>query len=241
MAAGLDTGTTVKTVDPVEINPKIDASWLKPLEGEFKQPYFADLKRFLLSEKRAGKTVYPPGPLIFNAFNHTPFHEVKVVILGQDPYHGPGQAHGLSFSVPAGVKPPPSLNNIFKELATDLGCTHPGHGNLETWAQRGVLLLNACLTVREYQPGSHHGRGWEKFTSAALEKLTAERSGLVFLLWGRPAQERGQFIDRSRHCVLSSPHPSPFSADRGFFGCRHFSQANAYLESLGKAPIDWQL
>lgn len=226
---------------PIEVNPKIEPSWLSRLGDEFKKPYFAELKRFLLEEKRAGFPVFPPGPLIFNAFNSTPFDDVKVVILGQDPYHGPGQAHGLCFSVQVGVRPPPSLNNIFKELQEDVGFTPPGHGSLERWAKQGVLMLNSCLTVRQYQPGSHHGRGWEQFTTTAIEKLATEREGLVFLLWGRPAQERGQFIDRTRHYILTAPHPSPFSADRGFFGCKHFSKANKYLEAMGKSPIDWQL
>jgi uracil-DNA glycosylase len=234
------------TLDPdsapvLEVNPKIEATWLHRMGGEFKKPYFVALKRFLLEEKRSGFPVYPPGPMIFNAFNHTPFDAVKVVILGQDPYHGPGQAHGLCFSVQVGVRPPPSLNNVFKELKEDVGFTPPGHGCLEHWAKQGVLLLNACLTVREYQPASHQGQGWEEFTTAAIEKLAAERDGLVFLLWGRPAQERGKSIDRTRHYILESPHPSPFSADRGFFGCKHFSKTNKYLTAMGKTPIDWQL
>ncbi len=225
----------------VEVNPKIEASWLEQMGDEFKKPYFAELKKFLMEERRLGNPVYPPGSLIFNAFNQTPFNDVKVVILGQDPYHGPGQAHGLCFSVQVGVRPPPSLHNIFKELQEDVGFTPPGHGCLERWAKQGVLMLNSCLTVRQYQPGSHHGKGWEQFTGAAIEKLATQREGLVFLLWGRPAQERGQFIDRTRHYILTAPHPSPFSADRGFFGCRHFSKTNKYLEAMGKPPIDWQL
>lgn len=220
--------------------PKIEEGWLRALGPEFQKPYFAELKQFLLDEKNAGKVVYPPGPLIFNAFNTTPFDEVKVVILGQDPYHGPGQAHGLCFSVQHGVKPPPSLVNIYKEMKTDLGLNPPSHGNLEKWAQQGVLLLNAMLTVRANEPASHKGRGWETFTDAAIGALNEQKRGIVFLLWGKYAQDKGAVIDRSRHHVLSSAHPSPFSADR-FFGCRHFSKANELLEKMGKAPVDWKL
>lgn len=223
------------------IDPKIEPSWKERLSGEFRKPYFADLKRFLKEEKRDGAVVYPPGTLIFNAFNKTPFDAVKVVILGQDPYHGPGQAHGLCFSVQRGVKPPPSLVNVFKELHKDVGFKIPDHGNLERWAEQGVLLLNACLTVRAGQPGSHHGKGWETFTSAAVKALNDEKEGLIFLLWGKPAQEKGSIIDPKRHHVLKAAHPSPFSADRGFFGTKHFSKANAILEKSGRAPIDWQI
>ncbi len=228
------------------IDPKIEPSWKHRLGEEFRKPYFAALKAFLKEEKAKGEVVYPPGPLIFNAFNKTPFDKVKVVVLGQDPYHGPGQAHGLSFSVQHGVKPPPSLVNIFKELKADThavpgGFEIPNHGCLEAWAERGVLLLNACLTVRAGQPASHHGKGWEIFTSAAVQALNDAKQGLVFLLWGKPAQEKGSIIDPSRHHVLKAAHPSPFSADRGFFGCRHFSKANAFLEKEGRDPIDWRL
>jgi uracil-DNA glycosylase len=228
------------------IDPKIEPSWKRHLADEFRKPYFAALKAFLKEEKAKGAVVYPPGPLIFNAFDKTPFDEVKVVILGQDPYHGPGQAHGLCFSVQRGVKPPPSLVNIFKELQADTkavpgGFAIPDHGCLEAWAERGVLLLNACLTVRAGQPGSHHGKGWEIFTSAAVQALNDAKRGLVFLLWGKPAQEKGSIIDPARHHVLKAAHPSPFSADRGFFGCRHFSKANAFLEKEGREPIDWRL
>ena len=213
--------------------------------GEFEQGYFRDLKKFLLEEKQNGAVVYPPGPLIFNAFNHTPFDKVKVVILGQDPYHGPGQAHGLSFSVPPGVRQPPSLQNIFKELHADLkddgGFVIPNHGNLEKWADQGVFLLNAVLTVRAGAPASHAGHGWEKFTAAAVERLSEKRKGLVFLLWGRHAHEKAALIDASKHHVLKAPHPSPFSAHSGFFGCRHFSKANALLRKEGLTPIDWQI
>jgi uracil-DNA glycosylase len=224
-----------------QVNPKIEASWKRHLEEEFHKPYFLELKRFLQEEKKNGAVIYPPGPLIFNAFNTTPFDAVKVVILGQDPYHGPGQAHGLCFSVQPGVKPPPSLVNIFKELRDDLGLPIPDHGNLEAWARQGVLLLNACLTVRAGQPGSHHGKGWEQFTNAAVRKLNDEKEGLVFLLWGRPAQEKGQIIDAKRHHVLKAAHPSPFSADRGFFGSRPFSRTNHILAKAGETPIDWRL
>lgn len=223
------------------IDPKMEPSWKHRLAGEFRKPYFSDLKRFLKEEKANGAVIYPPGPLIFNAFNKTPFDAVKVVILGQDPYHGPGQAHGLCFSVQSGVKPPPSLVNIFKELHKDVGFIIPNHGNLEKWAEQGVLLLNACLTVRAGQPGSHHGKGWETFTNAVVQTLNDEKQGLVFLLWGKPAQEKGSIIDPSRHHVLKAAHPSPFSADRGFFGTRHFSQANAILVKSGQSPIDWQI
>lgn len=228
------------------IDPKIEPSWKQHLAEEFRKPYFSALKAFLKEEKAKGAVIYPPGPLIFNAFNKTPFDKVKVVILGQDPYHGPGQAHGLCFSVQRGVKPPPSLVNIFKELKADTaavpgGFEIPGHGCLEAWAERGVLLLNASLTVRAGQAGSHHGKGWEIFTSAAVQALNDEKRGLVFLLWGKPAQEKGSIIDPSRHHVLKAAHPSPFSADRGFFGCRHFSKANAFLEKEGREPIDWRL
>jgi uracil-DNA glycosylase len=223
------------------IDPKIEPSWKERLSGEFRKPYFTGLKAFLKEEKRAGAVIYPPGPLIFNAFNKTPFDAVKVVILGQDPYHGPGQAHGLCFSVQTGVKPPPSLVNIYKELHQDTGFIIPKHGNLEKWAEQGVLLLNACLTVRAGQPASHQGKGWEVFTNAAVEKLNEGKEGLIFLLWGRPAQEKGSIIDAKRHHVLKAAHPSPFSADRGFFGTRHFSKTNAILEKSGRAPINWQI
>ncbi len=228
-----------------EVKPQIDASWKDALHDAFHGESFAALKAFLLEEKRAGNPVYPPGPLIFNAFNHTPFDKVKVVILGQDPYHGPGQAHGLSFSVPRGMRPPPSLQNMFKELHDDLkdlgGFRIPDHGNLEAWADQGVFLLNTILTVRGGSPGSHQGRGWEEFTASAVRRLSEEREGLVFLLWGRHAQAQEHLIDASRHHVLKAPHPSPFSANRGFFGCRHFSRTNGLLAKAGAKPIDWKL
>ncbi|MEO6094916.1 MAG: uracil-DNA glycosylase [Fibrobacteria bacterium] len=221
------------------IDPKLEPSWKQRLEGEFRSPYFADLKRFLLEEKQSGAMVYPPGPLIFNAFNTTPFDLVKVVILGQDPYHGPGQAHGLCFSVQPGVKPPPSLVNIFKELHADLGLPVPKHGCLQKWAEQGVLMLNSGLTVRAGQPASHQGKGWERFTDAAVKALNDGKEGLVFLLWGKPAQLKGSLIDPNRHHVLKAAHPSPFSAHSGFFGTRHFSKTNAILKASGRAPIDW--
>ena len=197
------------------------------------------LRAFLLAEKQQGKVVYPPGQLIFNAFEHTPFDQVKVVILGQDPYHGPGQAHGLCFSVPEGVKPPPSLVNIFKEIERDLAKPVSKNGNLEHWADQGVLLLNATLTVQAGLAGSHQGKGWEQFTDAVIDQLNRQRDGLVFMLWGSYAQKKGALIDRQRHLVLTAPHPSPLSAHRGFIGCGHFSRANNWLSERGQAPIDW--
>lgn len=220
---------------------QIEAGWKKVLYEEFAQPYFQELKAFLVQEKQSGQVVYPPGKLIFNAFNTTPFDEVKVVILGQDPYHGQGQAHGLSFSVPRGIAPPPSLKNIYKELAEDIGITIPTHGNLESWAGQGVLLLNSMLTVRARQAGSHQGKGWEQFTTAAIKALNDHREGLVFLLWGRYAQVKGEVIDPSRHYILKAAHPSPFSAYNGFMGCKHFSKTNEILEKQGKTPVNWQV
>lgn len=224
-------------IDRVVLEP----GWKHALAGEFASPYMADLRAFLLAEKQAGARVYPPGPDIFNALNFTPFDQVKVVILGQDPYHGPEQAHGLCFSVRPGIDVPPSLVNIFKEIRADLGIEPPPHGHLEKWARQGVLLLNAVLTVRAHNAASHAGRGWERFTDAVIERLNREREHLVFMLWGSYAQKKGAIIDRSRHLVLTAPHPSPLSAHRGFFGCRHFSQANAYLASHGMTPVDWNL
>lgn len=207
--------------------------------GEFDKPYMRDLKQFLLAEKAAGKVIYPQGDRWFNAFNSAPFEQVKVVILGQDPYHGPGQAHGLCFSVLPGVPFPPSLLNIFKELKADLGCEMPASGCLQHWADQGVLLLNATLTVERGKAGSHQGKGWEQFTDRAIQQLNEHREGLVFMLWGSYAQKKGQFIDTSRHLVLKAPHPSPLSAHRGFMGCSHFSAANRYLEERGEQPIRW--
>lgn len=223
------------------IDPKLHPSWKTALADEFQAPYFRELKAFLLQERQAGHTFYPPGPLIFNALDSTPFEAVKVVLLGQDPYHGPGQAHGLSFSVPRGVPAPPSLVNIFKEIHADLGLPVPTHGNLEPWARQGVLLLNATLTVRAHQAGSHQNRGWERFTDAIIRTLGERREGLVFVLWGRYAREKGKLIDPKRHHVLTAAHPSPLSAHNGFFGCRHFSAINRLLASSGQAPIDWAL
>jgi uracil-DNA glycosylase len=222
------------------INPVIEEGWKKILWDEFQSPYFRELKEFLVQET-TDHTIYPPGKLIFNAFQHTPFDRVKAVILGQDPYHGKGQAHGLCFSVPAGIPPPPSLVNIHKELNTDLGIPVPGHGNLVKWADQGVLLLNATLTVRAGQAGSHQNHGWETFTNAVIEKISQLKTGVVFLLWGRYAQNKEALVDGTRHLVLKAAHPSPFSANNGFFGCRHFSRANAYLEQQGIEPINWSL
>jgi len=229
------------TENPITVDPKIEDSWKVALKDEFQSSYFPMIKEFLLEEKKKKKVFYPPGSLILNAFNLCPFDKTKVVILGQDPYHGPGQAHGLCFSVPMGIRPPPSLKNIYKELHDDLGIQIPEHGNLENWARQGIFLLNASLTVRRGQAGSHFNIGWEIFTDAVIKKLSDEKEGLVFLLWGSPAQKKGSVIDSSRHTILKSPHPSPLSAHRGFFGCKHFSKTNSILEKLGKGPIDWQV
>ncbi|MEO1589865.1 MAG: uracil-DNA glycosylase [Cyanobacteria bacterium J06632_22] len=220
---------------------QLEPSWLAVLEDVFAAPYMQTLKAFLKAEKAAGKVIYPQGALMFNAMNSTAFDQVKVVILGQDPYHGPGQAHGLCFSVPRGVAPPPSLQNIFKEIEQDLGLPRPGHGCLQSWADQGVLLLNSVLTVEQHKAASHRNRGWEQFTDAMISALNQQREHLVFLLWGSYAQQKGKFVDRSRHLVLTSPHPSPLSAHRGFFGNGHFSKANAYLQQHGVAPIEWRL
>ncbi len=220
---------------------RLEPSWKARIGDYLQRPEMRALATFLRTEKQAGKRIYPPGPEIFAAFAHTAFDAVRVVILGQDPYHGPGQAHGLCFSVRLGVRVPPSLDNIFKEIQRDLGLPRPNHGCLTPWADRGVLLLNSVLTVEEGRAGSHQGKGWEGFTDAAIDALNREREGLVFLLWGSYAQRKGQLIDASRHCVLSSVHPSPLSAHRGFIGCGHFSAANAYLQAHGHAPVDWSL
>lgn len=216
-------------------------SWQQVLDGELNQPYMQQLRAFLRAEKHAGKVIYPAGADMFNAFNHTPFDQVRVVIIGQDPYHGPGQAHGLSFSVPDGVKIPPSLVNIFKELQQDVGCSLSGSGNLTPWAKQGVLLLNATLSVEQGKAGSHQKQGWEAFTDAAIAQLNNRRQGLVFMLWGSYAQKKGAVIDANKHLVLRSVHPSPLSAHRGFFGTRPFSMANQYLQNQGLAPINWQV
>ncbi|NEM97505.1 uracil-DNA glycosylase [Pontibacter burrus] len=220
------------------MNVKIEESWQNVLQDEFEKPYFKDLVAFVKDEYKSEK-VYPPGNLIFHAFEMCPFEDVKVVILGQDPYHGPNQANGLAFSVRDGIRTPPSLINIFKEIKSDLGKDLPPTGNLERWAQQGVLLLNATLTVRAGQAGSHQKKGWEDFTDAVVRKVNELKEHVVFMLWGAYAQKKGAFIDTSKHLVLQSAHPSPFAADRGFFGNKHFSKANEYLVAHGKEPIDW--
>ena len=222
------------------INPIIEEGWKEVLMEEFQSPYFSSLKEFLVEEKRK-YTIYPPGNLIFNAFKHTPFDKVKVVILGQDPYHGMGQAHGLCFSVPQGIPQPPSLVNIFKELHSDLEIPVPAHGNLEAWADQGVLLINATLTVRDSQAGSHQKKGWETFTNKVIEKVSELKTGVVFLLWGRYAQAKEDLVDAGKHLVLKAAHPSPLSAYNGFFGCQHFSRTNDYLKQQAKEGIDWRL
>ncbi len=220
---------------------QLHAEWLQYLQPEFDAPYMQQLRAFLATEKAAGKTIYPPSSLWFNALNHTPFSQVRVVILGQDPYHGPQQAHGLCFSVLMGTKPPPSLVNIFAEIKRDLNIDPPTHGDLTAWADQGVLLLNAILTVEHSKAGSHQGRGWELFTDKIISLLNAQREHIVFLLWGSYAQKKGALIDRKKHLVLTAPHPSPLSVYRGFIGCGHFSQANRYLEQHGRTAINWQL
>jgi uracil-DNA glycosylase len=219
---------------------QIENSWKAALHAEFSKPYFSKIKEQIVAEKAKGKTVYPPGPQIFNAFKYTPFDQVKVVILGQDPYHGAGQAHGLSFSVPPGIKPPPSLVNIFKELKSDIGMEIPGHGNLESWAKQGVLLLNASLTVNAGEANSHAAFGWHLFTDAVIDAVSAGREHVVFMLWGRFAQEKGARVDTGKHLVLKSAHPSPFSVTN-FLGNKHFSKANAWLKQHDIEPIDWTL
>jgi uracil-DNA glycosylase len=220
---------------------KLEESWKRRLKSEFEKPYMVHLKAFLLEEKKRGKTVYPPGPKIFAAFDSTPFDQVKVVILGQDPYHGPEQAHGLSFSVPDGVRFPPSLQNIFKGLHADLKVPIPKSGNLTKWAHQGVLLLNSVLTVEEGKAGSHQGKGWETFTDAAIQSLNDEREHLVYILWGAYAQKKAGFVNHKKNLVLESVHPSPLSSHRGFFGSRPFSKANHYLKEHKIEPIDWDL
>jgi uracil-DNA glycosylase len=220
---------------------KIESSWKEILKPEFNKPYFQQIALHIKTEKSQGKIIYPPGSFIFNAFNTTPFDKVKVVILGQDPYHGPGQAHGLCFSVPNGVQPPPSLINIFKELHDDIGINIPNHGNLTYWAQQGVFLLNASLTVRAGDPMSHSKIGWAIFTDTVIKKISELKKNVVFLLWGKFAQEKKLLIDETKHLILKAAHPSPLSAHAGFFGCRHFSKANEYLMHNGIDPVDWQL
>ena len=228
--------------DTTKVSPNIHESWKIALADEFQKPYFHALKSFLLAEKKGGYKIFPPGKMIFNAFDTTPFDQVKVVVLGQDPYHGPGQAHGLCFSVQNGIPTPPSLKNIYKELVTDIpGFVTPSHGYLQKWAEQGVLLLNAILTVRAHQAASHRNKGWEEFTDAAIHKLNQEREGLVFILWGGFAKKKASMIDPGKHLILKAAHPSPLSAHNGFFGCKHFSQTNEYLRSRGVAEIDWNL
>lgn len=233
-------GTEQRGTMEQEDRIRLEANWKKVLHDEFTKPYMQGLRKFLLNEKRQRKVIYPPGDEIFAAFAHTPFNKVRVVIIGQDPYHGPGQAHGLCFSVRPGVAIPPSLQNIFKELKEDLGIDPPEHGCLTAWAEQGVLLLNAVLSVQSGMAASHRGRGWEEFTDKVIEKLNDADQRIIFLLWGSDAQKKGRLIDRSRHIVLSAPHPSPLSAHRGFFGCRHFSRVNEILRSWGEAEIDWR-
>jgi uracil-DNA glycosylase len=227
--------------EPASTNVKIEASWKAALQDEFSRDYFQAIVSFLKDAKAQGRTIYPPGSLIFNAFNQTPFERVKVVILGQDPYHNPGQAMGLSFSVPKGVGTPPSLRNIYKEIENSLGIPAASHGDLTHWASQGVLLLNAMLTVERNQPGSHQKIGWQHFTDAAIRALSEQREHLVFMLWGNFARKKKELIDTDRHLVLESPHPSPFSADRGFFGNNHFKLANDYLQTHGMDPVDWSV
>lgn len=229
----------VENSDQTHPSPALHSSWLKMLHDHFKTPEMIALKHFLVEEQRVAQ-VFPPNRLIFNALNSTPLHTVRVVILGQDPYHGPGQAHGLSFSVPHGIYPPPSLQNIFRELMDDIGVPQPSSGDLSEWAKRGVLLLNTALTVRARKANSHRGKGWEGFTDAVMQVVSREQSAVVFILWGRNAQEKRPLIDSRKHLIIESPHPSPYSADRGFFGSRPFSRANQFLQSRG-GVIDWRL
>ena len=218
---------------------QLEDSWLQVLGNEFEQEYMQQLRSFLQAEKAARRVIYPPGPQIFNAFKHTPLPKVKVIILGQDPYHGPGQAHGLCFSVPEGIDIPPSLRNIYRELEQDLGVPAPRHGCLTAWAEQGVLLLNSVLSVRRGQAASHQGRGWEQFTDRVIAVINEQRQGAVFMLWGSYAQRKGAMVNAGKHLLLKAPHPSPLSAHRGFFGCRHFSRANDYLQQQGQTPVNW--
>ena len=219
----------------------IESSWKKILHTEFTKSYFENIVAFLKTEKAQGKIIYPPGSLIFNAFDKTPYNKLKVVLLGQDPYHGKGQAMGLSFSVPKGIRPPPSLINIFKELHDDVGTPMPATGDLTPWAEQGVLLLNAALTVRASEPNSHSKNGWHQFTDAVIKKVSDEREEIIFLLWGSFAHQKQELIDQNKHHVLKAAHPSPYSADKGFFGCRHFSKANEFLVKQKQEPIDWRI
>ncbi|MCC8408104.1 uracil-DNA glycosylase [Mucilaginibacter sp. UR6-1] len=220
----------------------LEPSWLNVLGDEFQKDYMVKLREFLKSEKESGQTVYPKNSDIFNAFNKTPFDKLKVVILGQDPYHGANQAHGLSFSVQKGINPPPSLKNIYKELLTDIpGFSIPSHGELTEWAEQGVMMLNATLTVRAGSPGSHQKKGWEIFTDTVIKTISEQKDGIVFLLWGKFAQAKAELIDAGKHHILKAAHPSPYSADSGFFGCKHFSKTNAILKNEDKQTIDWQI
>lgn len=221
------------------MNIKIESSWKYALHDEFEKPYFEKIVSFLKQEKQAGKTIYPEGKNLFAAFDLTPFDQVKVLLLGQDPYHGPNQAHGLCFSVQKGIKPPPSLINIFKELQDDIGMPIPTHGDLTAWAKQGILMLNASLTVEANKPMSHSKIGWEIFTDAVIKKISDEKQGVVFLLWGKFAQEKAVLIDAKKHVVLMAPHPSPFSAHTGFYGCKHFSKTNEILNQLGSQQLNW--
>lgn len=220
---------------------KIEASWKEALSAEFQKPYFNNIVAFLKTEKEGNKKIFPPGSLIFNAFEQTPFYNVKVVLLGQDPYHNHGQAHGLCFSVPQGIAFPPSLQNIFKEIKADIGIPIPSKADLTYWAKQGVLLLNASLTVRAHEANSHARIGWSDFTHAVIKKLSDEKEGIIFLLWGRFAQEKEALVDTTKHHVLKAAHPSPLSAHNGFFGCKHFSKTNELLSAQGKTPIDWKV
>ncbi|MGM0566325.1 MAG: uracil-DNA glycosylase [Bacteroidota bacterium] len=222
------------------VSPQIEESWKNVLQNQFESQYFQELKQFLIDERK-NHHVFPPGSRIFAAFDSVPFHKVKVVIIGQDPYHGPGQANGFCFSVNRGVTVPPSLKNIYKELHSDLNIPVPAHGDLSAWTEQGVLLLNAVLTVRARQPQSHQGRGWETFTDYAIKQLSEQRKNIVFLLWGRSAQNKMNLIDTNRHFVLKAAHPSPYSANKGFYGCRHFSKANTLLQQTGQNPVDWTI
>jgi len=224
-----------------KIDPQLESSWKALLKEEFNKPYFAEIKKFLVHAKNKEEHILPPGKMIFSAYNKTPVNKVKAIIIGQDPYHHPGQAHGLCFSVPKGIKPPPSLVNIFKEINKDLGIPIPSHGNLEKWAGQGVLLLNSILTVKAKTPASHKNIGWEEFTNATIRKLSEEKQGLIFLLWGRFAQDKSSLIDSSKHHILTAAHPSPYSANNGFFGCNHFSITNEILKKNGNPPINWQI
>ncbi len=232
-----------RCVREMSASPRLEASWLAEIGDEFEAPYMRELRDFLADAKAKRRVIYPPGKEMFAALDHCPYSAVKVVIIGQDPYHGPNQAHGLCFSVRSGVPQPPSLVNIFTEIESDLGggerCLPKDRGCLTPWADQGVLLLNAVLSVERGQAGSHQGKGWERFTDQIVARLAQGREGIVFLLWGAYAQKKGAIVDEQRHCVLRAPHPSPLSAHRGFFGCKHFSKANEYLESRGQTPIDW--